>query len=56
MIIGANNLSNKLGVSRETIYKYCKDGMPYIQISERKRAFKMEDIEKWLKKKGDMSE
>lgn len=36
------------GVSRQTIYDWRKNGMPYFKI-KRLIMFKMSDVEKWMK-------
>lgn len=49
MILGAKALAEKLGVSRETLYRYMKKGMPYHQLSQKKRVFDLNEVENWLK-------
>lgn len=49
IIYGVDKMAAYLGVSRFTVYKLINKGMPYIQISEKKRAFYLEDVTTWLK-------
>lgn len=49
MIVGVNAMAREIGVSRETLYRYMKNGLPYHQISKKKRAFDLEEVKKWLK-------
>lgn len=55
-IIGVNKLADELGISRETLYRYMKKGLPYHCISERKRAFDVEEVKVWLKRKAEANE
>lgn len=55
-IIGVNKLAIELGISRETLYRYMKKGLPYHSISERKRGFDLEEVRVWLKRKAEESE
>lgn len=47
IIIGVTNLAQKLGLTRETIYKYCAMGMPYNQKGD-KRYFDLQEVNNWL--------
>lgn len=47
-IIGVKKLADELGISRETLYRYMKKGLPYHAISEKKRMFQIEEVKKWL--------
>lgn len=51
VIIGVKKMAEVLGVSRETLYRYMKDGLPYIQLSSKKRAFDVEKVNKWIKER-----
>lgn len=55
-IIGVNKLAEELGISRETLYRYMKKGLPYHLISQRKRAFDVDEVKIWLKRKVEESE
>ena len=55
-IIGVNKLAEELGISRETLYRYMKKGLPYHCISERKRGFDLEEVKIWLKGKAEERE
>lgn len=50
LIIGTHNLAKELMISRETVYRYCNEGMPFIQINNRRRGYELKKIEQWLKK------
>ena len=54
-IIGVNKLADELGISRETLYRYMKKGLPYHCISERKRGIDLEEVRLWLKRKAEES-
>lgn len=47
-IIGVKKLAEELGISRETLYRYMKKGLPYHTISTKKRAFIIEEVKAWL--------
>lgn len=51
-IIGVKKLADELGISRETLYRYMKNGLPYHIISERKRAFDVEEVKIWLERRS----
>lgn len=50
-IFGAVKLGKILGVSRHTVYNYCKQGMPYIQRGG-KRIFELDKVMEWVKKEN----
>ena len=49
MIIGTVNIAKELRVSRDTIYRYCRKGMPYIKLNNRRRAYELNEVISWLK-------
>lgn len=51
MIFGVRNLAKEFGVKPVTIYRWINNGMPYHQISEKKRAFDLDEIKEWVKSK-----
>lgn len=51
IIIGTKKMADMLGVSRETLYRYMKDGLPYIQLSSKKRAFEIDKVNEWIKER-----
>lgn len=46
-ILGAVKLGNILGVTRFTVYNYCKQGMPYLQ-KDRRRIFELDKVQEWM--------
>lgn len=51
MIFGVRNLAKEFGVKPVTIYRWINNGMPYHQLSEKKRAFDLDEIKEWIKTK-----
>lgn len=51
LIFGVRKLAKELGVTPITVYRYIEKGMPYKQISEKKRAFDMDEIKTWINEK-----
>ncbi len=51
-IIGVKKLAEELGISRETLYRYMKKGLPYHNISEKKRMFEVEEVKNWLERRA----
>lgn len=52
MLIGVKELSERLGISRVTVFDLIKEGMPNIRISERILRFDPDDVLDWLKHKA----
>lgn len=48
IVIGVKALADVLKVDRSTIYRYIKLGLPFYNITANKKAFKIEEVEKWL--------
>ncbi|GLC32881.1 helix-turn-helix domain-containing protein [Clostridium omnivorum] len=47
-LLSAEDICKVFNISRTTLYRYRKDGMPYIQI-KRKIMFDADEVKKWLK-------
>ncbi|WP_142248109.1 helix-turn-helix transcriptional regulator [Alkalihalobacterium alkalinitrilicum] len=48
-LIGIKELSEKLGVSEQQIYKLQREGLPKIKISHKVTRYDWEDVVQWLK-------
>ena len=48
IIIGSKELAKYLGYDVRTVYRWCENGMPYTQITKKKRAYNLDQIEAWL--------
>lgn len=48
IIISTRAIAKKFNVTTQTIYRWIAKGMPYIQLANGKRGYKMEDINKWM--------
>lgn len=46
--MGVRALAKELGVKEVTIYRWIEKGMPYSQISDRKKVFDREEVKAWL--------
>lgn len=51
-IIKIKDLSEKLKVTRQTIYNMKKIGLPYIKIGKNDLRFDEDEVLKWLKERG----
>lgn len=49
IIFGVRNLAKEFNVQPMTIYRWIEAGMPYHQISPKKKAFDLEEIKEWIK-------
>ncbi len=54
-LINTDELIKELGVSRQTIYNWRKQGMPCIKVNNTIR-FDFKDVIAWLKKEGKDSQ
>lgn len=54
-IITNNELCEHYQISKPTASEYRKQGMPYINLSERTIRYNIDEVEQWLKnkKKGE---
>lgn len=52
LIFGVRKLAKELGLNPSTIYRWMANSdFPYIQISEKKKAFDLDEIREWINKK-----
>lgn len=49
LIFGVRKLAKELGVNPCTIYRWMESSnFPYIQITEKKRAFDLNEVKEWI--------
>lgn len=51
-LVTIKQLEELLQVSRQTIYDWRKEGMPYIQINGRSVRFDYDEVIEWLKSRS----
>lgn len=52
LIFGVTKLAKELGVNPCTIYRWMEsENFPYIQVTERKRAFDIDEVKAWINNK-----
>lgn len=51
-LLSVDQLAEYLNINRTTIYKFIKEGLPYVQVGNRKR-FDRYDVMEWLEKRYD---
>lgn len=49
-LLTTEEVMNYLRISRSTLFRYLKEGMPYIQISKRKNLYDLDKVNEWLEK------
>lgn len=50
-LLTTEEIMDYLRISRSTLFRYLKEGMPYIQVSKRKNLYDLERVNEWLDKK-----
>lgn len=52
LIIGVRKLAKEIGVNPCTIYRWIDtEQFPYIQLTEKKKAFDVEEVKEWINKR-----
>ena len=46
-LVNGTQLAEHFKVSRTTIYKWIKKGMPYIELGNGRKGFYIDDVERW---------
>jgi predicted DNA-binding transcriptional regulator AlpA len=52
-LIGIKELSERMGVSEQQIYKLQREGLPKIKISHKITRYDWEDVVAWLKNREE---
>ncbi len=47
-----DQMAESLGVSKMAVWRYRREGMPYIRLSGRTLRFDPDDVDVWLKSRG----
>lgn len=53
MLLTAEEMMDRLGVSKPIFYKLKREGMPEVRISPKLIRYDPEDVVKWLKERND---
>lgn len=48
IIITTRAIAKELDVTTQTIYRWIKKGMPFIQLANGRRGYRMKDINEWM--------
>lgn len=48
IIISTRAIAKEMNVSPQTIYRWIHRGMPYIQMRNGKRGYKLDEVHSWL--------
>lgn len=53
MFLKKKEVAERFGISVSSVNNYMRQGMPYYKIGSKLVRFNPEDVEKWLKEKGE---
>jgi len=52
----AGELMEKLNISRSTLYRWRKDGMPHEKLGHKTIRYDFDEVKEWLRQRGQGSE